>query len=79
VQSIGNEAEAKAERVNENEAETKVNSDNMADNLVGETPGGNPNLLTTNAPGEWAVPVLEKAETVKLVSFSINKLTKLNV
>jgi hypothetical protein len=51
----------------------------MADNLVGETLGGNPNPLTTNVPGEWVVLVLEKAKIVKLVSFSINKLTKLNV
>jgi hypothetical protein len=48
------------------------------ENPVGDNPGGNPNLQT-NTPREWAVPVLEKAKIVKLVSFSIDKLTKLNI
>jgi hypothetical protein len=76
VQSIGNKAEAKAKHTNENEAR----SDNMAENLIRENPGENPGInLQADTPREWAVPVLEKAETVKLVLFSINKLTKLNV
>jgi hypothetical protein len=91
VQSIGNKAEAKVkckvkaeakhEREPKNKAKTKVQSDNMANNPVGDSPRGNPgriNPLTTK-PGSWVVLILEKAEAVKLVLFSIDKLTKLNM
>ena len=76
MRPIQNEAEA--EREIENEAETEVSGDNMVEgNPVEENLGGMNSQAAT--PGEWVVPVLEKSETVKLVSFTIDKLTKLNV
>ena len=68
---IGNKAKTK----------TEVSSDNMAENLVKKNPGENPVRMTSEAtvPEEWVVPILEKSEAVKLVSYIIDKLTKLNV
>ena len=53
----------------------------MVKSLVKENPGENPTRITSEAiiPKEWVVPVLEKSEAVKLVSYTIDKLTKLNV
>ena len=60
----------------------------MAENLVGDNPGGNlggnpGGNLGGNPqpiiPERWVAPVLEKAKAVKLVLFSIEKLTKHNV
>jgi hypothetical protein len=55
-------------------------------NMVEENPGENPERSNPGrmnsraaASGELVVPVLEKAEPVKLVSFNIEKLMKTNV
>ena len=64
-----------------NKAKTKVSSNNMVESLVKENPRENPARMTSEAtiPEEWVVLVLEKSEAVKLVSYIIDKLTKLNV
>ena len=63
------------------EAEAEVSGNNTVENPVEENPGENPGRMNSQAatPGEWVVPVLEESEAVKLVSYTINKLTKLNV
>ena len=79
MRSIGNEAENEADREIENEAEIEVDRENM-ENPVEETPGESPGInLQPTIPQRWVTPVLEKSEAVKLVSFSIEKLTKHNV
>lgn len=54
--------------------------------IVGENPEEDPErdnlarmLEQPVVSRKWVIPVLEKSETVKLVSFNIDKLTKLNV